>query len=173
MVARTYLYRLVNQAEPLSLLDETLAWHVVEPLDIAAMQVAAQAFVGTHDFTSFRGASCQSLSPIRTVDTVQVREVPFALFDRGGAGASAGWLPCRQLVVLVRARSFLYHQVRNMVSALVQVGRGRLAPTAIATLLAQRDRTLAPATAPADGLYLAHVDYGPSHGRGTVAHLLD
>jgi tRNA pseudouridine38-40 synthase len=87
----------------------------------------------------------------------------------GGAGLPSA----RHLLVLVRARSFLYHQVRNMVAALAAVGMGRLPPSAIATLLQLRDRGRAPPTAPAAGLFLAHVDYGPSYGRGTIPHLLD
>ena len=109
-----------------------------------------------------------------------MREMPFTLFDRGSwleaplaGGGAAPFQPGRQLIVIVRAKSFLYHQVRNMVSALVQVGRGRLEPDAIAWLLAQRNRALAPPTAPPDGLFLAHVDYGPAYGRGTIAHLID
>ncbi|MDW8371958.1 MAG: tRNA pseudouridine(38-40) synthase TruA, partial [Geminicoccaceae bacterium] len=104
---------------------------------------AAQALVGRHDFTSFRASECQAGSPVKTLDLVHVRRVG--------------------PIVEVRAvaRSFLHHQVRNLVGTLVQVGLGKRPLSWPAEVLAARDRRAAGPTAPACGLYLERIDYPP------------
>ncbi|PSS29149.1 TRNA pseudouridine synthase [Actinidia chinensis var. chinensis] len=72
---RTYFYRLLSGPEPLSTFERDRAWHVPEELDILAMQKACRVLVGHHDFSSFRAASCQAKSPIRTLDELSVTEV--------------------------------------------------------------------------------------------------
>ncbi|XP_058188590.1 uncharacterized protein LOC131306398 isoform X2 [Rhododendron vialii] len=72
---RTYFYRLLSGPEPLSIFEKDRAWHVPEELDILAMQRACRVLVGHHDFSSFRAASCQAKSPIRTLDEISVTEV--------------------------------------------------------------------------------------------------
>ncbi|XP_028111417.1 uncharacterized protein LOC114309792 isoform X2 [Camellia sinensis] len=72
---RTYFYRLLSGPEPLSTFEKDRAWHVPEELDILAMQRACRVLVGHHDFSSFRAASCQAKSPIRTLDEFGVMEV--------------------------------------------------------------------------------------------------
>lgn len=72
---RTYFYRLLSGPEPLSTFEKDRAWHVPEELDILAMQRACRVLVGHHDFSSFRAASCQAKSPIRTLDEFCVMEV--------------------------------------------------------------------------------------------------
>ncbi len=138
---RRYLYRVLNRpARPA--LDTGRAWHVPYGLDIAAMREAAAHLVGRHDFTSFRAAECQAKSPIRTLDRLEVIQ----------EGA--------RLDFAVEARSFLHHQVRNMVGTLILVGRGKWSPGRVADALAAHDRSAAGPTAPPDGLYLVGVDYG-------------
>ncbi|KAG5525777.1 hypothetical protein RHGRI_032159 [Rhododendron griersonianum] len=70
-----YFYRLLSGPEPLSIFEKDRAWHVPEELDILAMQRACRVLVGHHDFSSFRAASCQAKSPIRTLDEISVTEV--------------------------------------------------------------------------------------------------
>jgi tRNA pseudouridine38-40 synthase len=137
---RHYLYRIVNRRAPLTI-EAHRAWHVPTPLDTEVMHEAAQHLVGRHDFTSFRGALCQAKSPIKTLDRLTVR--------RDGD----------RVEITARARSFLHHQVRNMVGTLKLVGEGRKPVESIEAVLAARERAAAGPTAPACGLYLVRVDY--------------
>lgn len=139
-IGRGYTYRILNRrARPA--LDSHRVWHVPKRLDEAAMVEAAQALLGQHDFTSFRAAACQAKSPIRTLDRLDV------IRDGDGITVHAG------------ARSFLHHQVRNMVGTLKLVGEGKWPAARMAQALAARNRAAAGPTAPPDGLTLVRVDY--------------
>jgi tRNA pseudouridine38-40 synthase len=138
--ARHYLYRIVNRRAPLTI-EAHRAWHVPAPLDAEMMHEAAQRLVGRHDFTSFRSALCQAKSPIKTLDQLTVRR----LGDH--------------LEIMAAARSFLHHQVRNMVGTLKLIGEGRQPVERVETVLAARNRAAAGPTAPACGLYLVRVVY--------------
>jgi tRNA pseudouridine38-40 synthase len=138
--SRHYLFRILNRRAPPALEDGRV-WHVSPKLDAEAMHVAAQALVGHHDFTSFRASICQAKSPVKTLDLLSVR--------RAGA----------EIHVDARARSFLHHQVRNMVGTLAEVGLGRWRRADVAAALAARDRRAAGPTAPPEGLYLVEVGY--------------
>ncbi|MFO1025666.1 MAG: tRNA pseudouridine(38-40) synthase TruA [Acetobacteraceae bacterium] len=137
---RSYRYRILNRrSRPALLLNRV--WHVAAGLDADAMHAAAQSLLGRHDFTSFRAASCQAKSPLRTLDRLEV--------SRDG-----------DLVTIVaEARSFLHHQVRNMVGTLRLIGDGTWQVERMATALASRNRAAAGPTAPADGLTLTGVGY--------------
>lgn len=137
---RAYLYRIVNRRAPLTV-DRGRAWQVLPPLDAEAMQAAAELLIGRHDFTSFRAALCQAKSPVKTLDRLDV--------TRTG----------EEVRIAAHARSFLHHQVRNMVGSLKLVGEGKWAPARVAAALAARDRAAAGPTAPAEGLYLTEVRY--------------
>lgn len=139
-VWRAYRYVIVNRRAPLAL-DAGRAWHVKVPLDTGLMQEGAERLLGRHDFTSFRAAHCQSKSPVKTLDRLTV--------SRHG----------ERLVVEARARSFLHHQVRNMVGTLKLVGEGKWRPDDVTAALAARDRSAAGPTAPAGGLTLVAVGY--------------
>lgn len=139
-VWRAYRYVIVNRPAPLAL-DAGRAWHVKVPLDAAAMDEAAGALLGRHDFTSFRAVQCQAKSPVKTLDVLRV--------SRHG----------ERLVVEARARSFLHHQVRNMVGTLKLVGEGKWRRDDVAAALQARDRAAAGQTAPAEGLTLVAVGY--------------
>ena len=143
-VERLYRYRILNRhARPARDLGQV--WHVPVPLDPAAMAVGAAMLLGRHDFTSFRAAACQAKSPLRTLDRLDV---------------SAEALPAGQLITIAaEARSFLHHQVRNMVGSLKLVGEGRWPPARMAEALAARNRAAAGPTAPPEGLCLAGVRY--------------
>ena len=133
--SRAYLYRIVNRRAPLAL-DQGRAGHVMNALDAEAMGRAAQCLVGRHDFSTFRASLCQAKSPVKTLDVLAV--------VRQGEEVS----------VTARARSFLHHQVRNMVGTLALVGEGKWTDADVAAALEARDRTRGGPTAPACGLYL-------------------
>jgi tRNA pseudouridine38-40 synthase len=137
---RRYLYRIVNRRAPLAL-ERGRAWWVPGTLDAAAMAAAAERLVGRHDFTSFRSSICQAASPVKTLDRLAV--------EREGA----------EIRIHAAARSFLHHQVRNMVGTLKLVGEGRWSANDVAAALAARDRSAAGPAAPPEGLYLAEVSY--------------
>jgi tRNA pseudouridine38-40 synthase len=139
-IGRAYRYRILNRRARPALLAGRV-WHVHASLDAAAMQVAAQSLVGRHDFTSFRAAACQAKSPLRTLDRLEV--------TRDGD----------VIEIVAEARSFLHHQVRNMVGTLKLVGDGHWATHRVAAALAARDRAAGGPTAPADGLSLIGVRY--------------
>ena len=139
-VERAYRYRILNRpARPTYSLGQV--WHVHRPLDAAAMHEAGEALLGRHDFTSFRATACQAKSPIRTLDRLDV--------TRTG----------EIIEIIVEARSFLHHQVRNIVGTLKLVGEGLWTRNDVADALAARARSAAGPTAPASGLTLTRVTY--------------
>jgi tRNA pseudouridine38-40 synthase len=138
--ARHYRYRIVNRRAPL-VLAARRAWQVAVPLDAEVMHETAQRLVGHHDFTSFRSSICQAASPKKTLDRLNV--------VRHGDVVE----------ITASARSFLHHQVRNMVGSLKLVGQGKWPVDRIEAVLQARDRAQAGPTAPACGLYLVRVDY--------------
>ena len=139
-VRRGYRYRILNR-RPRPALDLGRVWHVQQRLDAAAMHEAAQALLGRHDFSAFRAAACQAKTAERTLDRLDVSR----LGD--------------EVVVAAEARSFLHHQVRNLVGTLVMVGQGRRGVEWPRRVLDGRDRTRAGQTAPAEGLCFVFVRY--------------
>ena len=139
---RSYRYRILNRrARPA--LAAGHVWHVRSPLDIARMQDAAAHLIGLHDFTSFRAVACQARSPMRTLDVLDITRQD------------------DEVLITAKARSFLHHQVRNMVGTLKQVGTGQWEPDRVAAALAACNRSAAGPTAPPEGLYLSGVGYDP------------
>jgi len=139
-VRRHYTYLLSVRAVRPALLAGRIGWYH-RSLDVAAMQVAADALVGTHDFSAFRAAECQAASPLRTLATASV----------AAAGEYVRFDFC--------ANAFLHHMIRNIVGALVYVGAGKHPPSWVGELLAGRDRTRAAPTFSPDGLYFTGVEY--------------
>lgn len=140
-VARTYHYLLLVRPVRSPHWTGRAGW-THTPLDVDAMTAACAALVGTHDFTAFRSAECQAKSPVKTMSRASV----------AGSGDFVRFT--------FRADAFVQHMVRNLVGALVAIGRGRHDAAWMATLLAGRDRRLGAPTFMPDGLYLARVDYG-------------
>jgi tRNA pseudouridine38-40 synthase len=145
-VNKLYLYRIINRAAPPAL-DDGLAWHVRRTLDVNAMRAAARHLLGKHDFTTFRDSECQAKSPEKTIDRLDFEILPY---DAHGG---------REIRLYAEARSFLHHQVRNMIGTLEQVGEGKWTQADVLEALRARDRTRGGPTAPPDGLYLMRVDY--------------
>ena len=139
-VERSYRYTILNRRARPALLAGHV-WHVAAPLNADAMRAAALLLLGQHDFTSFRAASCQAKSPIRTLDRLDV--------TRDGD----------TIAMIVEARSFLHHQVRNFAGTLRLVGDGSWPAERVAAALAARDRAASGPTAPAEGLCLMRVTY--------------
>ena len=139
-IGRRYLYRIVNRRAPLTL-EAGRAWRVPVPLDAEAMHDAAQLLVGHHDFTTFRSAHCQSESPVKTLDRLDVTR-------RGAA-----------IEIEAAARSFLHHQVRSMVGCLELVGRGKWTKADLQAALDAKDRAALGFNAPPDGLYFVEALY--------------
>jgi tRNA pseudouridine38-40 synthase len=137
---KLYVYRIINRPSALAI-DNGLVWQVYRPLDEKAMHEAAQLLLGHHDFTTFRASECQAKSPMKTLDRLDV--------IRDG----------EEIRFEVEGRSFLHHQVRNMVGTLVLVGEGKWAPNDVKTALEAKDRTRGGITCPPDGLYLVRIDY--------------
>ncbi len=134
---RNYRYVILARNSP-PVLDKKV-WWVPRPLDIQAMRSAAEKLVGNHDFTSFRATECQAKSPIKTLDKVNL-------------GQKEDYI-----ILEFSARSFLHHQVRNMVGTLVQIGLGK--DFDIEKIFDARKRSAAGPTAPASGLYFHSADY--------------
>lgn len=130
---RRYRYRLLNRPVRAALLARQVAWER-RPLDLAAMQAAAPALLGTHDFSAFRTVHCQAPSPVRTLHRIELRRSEDVIeFE-------------------LEANAFLHHMVRNIVGSLMVVGRGEQPQDWIAKVLASRDRCQAGPTAAAAGL---------------------
>ncbi len=137
---RSYLYRIINRRAP-SVLEMDRVWHLGVSLDSDAMAEGARHLVGHHDFTSFRASQCQAKSPEKTLERLDVTRVG------------------DEIQIIAEARSFLHHQVRNMVGTLKMVGTGQWTPDQVASALAARKRSAAGPTAPPEGLYLTAVGY--------------
>jgi tRNA pseudouridine38-40 synthase len=139
-VGRRYLYRILSRRAPPAL-DAGRVWHIAVPLDLDAMREGAARLIGRHDFTTFRSAHCQSDSPVKTLDRLDV--------ERAG----------EEIHISAAARSFLHHQVRSMVGCLALVGRGQWGPGYIGRALEARDRAALGFNAPPQGLYFVEALY--------------
>ncbi len=143
---KLYHYRIINRWPSLTF-DSGLAYLFRRELDVKAMQNAATVIIGHHDFTTFRDTECQAKSPVKTLDRLDI-----TVRDYDGQGG-------REILIAAEAKSFLHHQVRNMVGTLVLVGEGKWTKKDVEEALAAKDRTCGGPTAPAEGLYLVRVDY--------------
>jgi len=137
---RRYLYRLIDRRPKLAL-ERGRVWRIPQKLDADIMHIAAQVWVGQHDFTTFRDTQCQAKSPVKTIDEITVL--------RAGA----------EIHVHLKARSFLHKQVRSFVGTLVEVGRGQWTAQDVKAALRAKTRTACGPVAPPDGLYLVSVGY--------------
>jgi tRNA pseudouridine38-40 synthase len=169
---RTYVYRILHFSGDNDYgapFEWDRSWRLLgdEPFRVAAIKEAAAYLQGTHDFSSFRAAKCQRASPILSMRNIDVQSQPYGgslLWDAAGGLLGIGNADEDSHTQLVTIKfvgnSFAYRQVRNMVGCLAEVGRGRLQPFEVKEMLAAKDRTSAPAMAPAHGLFLVDVQHG-------------
>ena len=139
-IGRRYEYRILNRRAPPAI-ERGRVWHIATPLDVEAMAEGAAILVGRHDFTTFRSVQCQSKSPVKTLDRLDI--------IRDG----------EHIRIAAAARSFLHHQVRSMVGCVVMVGRGQWSLADIRQALDARDRAALGLNAPPDGLYFVEAVY--------------
>ncbi len=141
--SKTYCYRIRCSAVD-SPFDSAYCHRVPGSLDVAAMQQAAKAFVGTHDFIALCSAGSSVAEKGDTVRSIYRCQV-------GQQG--------QDVTITVSANGYLYNMVRILAGTLLQVGQGRRSPGSIPELLQSRSRALAGPTLPARGLFLVEVEY--------------
>ena len=174
---KTYRYRIWN-GEVISPFERRYAWHVTGALDVEAMQAAARLVEGRHDFAAFQATGSDVATTEREVFVSRIADCGLRI-DCGLSIADCGIPAIRSPQSPVRSQSavrnppsemlayevtgtgFLRHMVRTIVGTLVEVGRGKQPVDWMTGVLASRDRAAAGPTAPAAGLFLVHVDYGP------------
>lgn len=139
-LARSYRYVILNRVAPPTL-ETNRVWHVIKKLSLEPMQRGAQLLLGSHDFSTFRAQGCQAKSPFKTLDRLEVR--------RQGD----------HIIFETKARSFLYHQVRNMVGTLSLLGMGAWNINDFQQAFEAADRAKGGPTAPPQGLFFCAVDY--------------
>lgn len=149
-LARCYRYVLYNNPVRSPLLRGRAGW-VFRPLNLESMRIAASHLLGEHDFSAFRAAECQAITPVKTMQSVEIEQ-------RGDL-----------FVFTLQANAFLHHMVRNIVGSLIYVGKGDYSPEWLRQVLEGRDRRHAAPTFMPDGLYLARVIYGEQWGLPQVA----
>ena len=151
-ISRRYRYIIFNQLYRPAVHRDRV-WWCFNPLDEIAMQSAANLLIGHHDFSAFRSKLCQADSPIKTVDNIEVtRQGDYIAID-------------------VKARSFLYRMVRNIVGVLALIGEGKKPVEWARQVLDSRDRSKGAMTAPPQGLYFIDAKYPARYELPTVSTL--
>jgi len=138
--ARAYRYQIWNR-ETAPALYRWRHWWMPRHLDVRHMCEAARCMIGRHDFSAFRASGCQAASAVRELRRLEILREGHGVF------------------FYLRADAFLYHMVRNIVGALVEVGVGNWTAEKMADVLASGDRNQAAMTAPAHGLYFTEAVY--------------
>ena len=137
---RIYKYVIINRESPLSI-EKDRAWQLKIKLDEKKMNDAAQILIGTHDFTTFRSASCSAKSPIKTMEKINIfkkNDYIYSYFE---------------------SQSFLQHQVRSMMGCIKLVGENKWTKKDLLDALNSKDRSKCASPAPAAGLYLENIFY--------------
>ena len=163
---KRYRY-LISNGPILNIFSRRYAWHLFQPLDVAAMHRAAQPLLGRHDFASFQTQGTQRESTVRTVHEIAVTRGAgqgggtheLALPHPATASMHCVSLPSDLICMEIEADGFLYNMVRTIVGTLVAVGSGKQPEGWPAEVLAAGDRRLAGMTAPPQGLFLLRADY--------------
>lgn len=144
-LSRRYAYIVVESAVRPSLDAGRVGWSF-RALDLLAMQAAASHLLGEHDFTSFRASACQALSPVKTLQRVDISQ-------RG-----AYWR------FEFEANAFLHHMIRNIMGCLIAVGHHKYPPEWVKDVLLARDRDAAAPTYSPNGLYFLGPRYAAHWG---------
>ena len=137
---RHYFYRIINRRPPLTV-DQDLAWIINKNLNFVKMKKACKFLIGKFDLKAFRSSSCQSKVTIKTIDEVKLKKNK------------------NEIIILVKAKSFLHSQVRIMVGTIVSVGENKIKPSDLRNIIKEGKRKNAGPTAPAGGLYLKKIIY--------------
>ncbi len=156
-VARRYAYVLLQSPVRPSVEAGRVGW-VFRPLDEAAMRAAAELLLGEHDFTSFRAAACQALSPVKTMRRISVQRRPLRADTADSPDAPCYWR------FEFEANAFLHHMIRNLMGCLVAVGQGHRPVDWMRQVRDARSREVAAPTFAPDGLYFLGPVYGPEWG---------
>jgi len=145
-LTRRYVYVVLESVVRPSIEARRVGW-VYQALDEARMKSAAEKLIGEHDFSSFRAAECQALTPVKTMKRIEItcRGEPLQRYWRFEFEANA----------------FLHHMIRNIMGCLLMVGDGRRSPDWILEVLARKDRDYAAPTFSPDGLYFLGPTYAP------------
>jgi tRNA pseudouridine38-40 synthase len=143
---KLYQYRVLQRhAKPTT--ENGLIWHVKKPLALEPMQNAAKHLLGHHDFSSFRDSQCQAKTPMRSLERADIETQQY---DHCGG---------LEYLFSFEGKSFLHHQIRNIVGSLIYVGLGKWDADYMKAVLEAKDRTKAGPTAPPDGLYMVRIDF--------------
>ena len=137
---RTYRYMIVNRQSPLTL-QKNKAWHIRKKLNLKFMKKGAKLLLGTHDFSTFRAASCGAKSPIKTMEKILIKKTKDTIF------------------LQFTSRSFLQQQVRSLVGCIKYLGEGKWNLDDFISSFKSKSRSRCAPPAPACGLYLAKIEY--------------
>jgi len=137
---RTYLYLIINRQSPL-VLQKNKAWHIRKKLNINAMKKGTKLLLGTHNFSTYRAASCEAKSPIRTMEKIVIKKNK------------------DQITLQFTSRSFLQQQVRSMVGCIKYLGEGKWNLNDFKNSFRSKSRSECAPPAPACGLYLTKIKY--------------
>ena len=137
---RTYEYRIVNREGSLSL-QKNKAWHIKNKLDLKMLKKGAKILEGTHDFSTFRAASCSAPSPIKKLKSISVKK-------KGD-----------EIILIFKSKSFLQNQVRSMVGCLKYLSSKKWNFKVFKKVFKSKNRLKCAPPAPAYGLYLLNVKY--------------
>ena len=144
-LSRRYAYILLESPVRPSVDAGRVGW-AFRPLDLNAMQAAAAHLLGEHDFSSFRAAACQALSPVKTIERIDIsRRGAYWRFE-------------------FEANAFLHHMIRNIMGCLIAVGQHKRPPDWAREVLFERNRIAAAPTFSPDGLYFLGPRYAPHWG---------
>ncbi len=137
---RIYKYIIINRRSSL-VLEKNKAWHIKKKLDLRIMKKGDKLLFGTHDFSTFRSTSCESKSPIKTLNKANIEKKK------------------NKIILTFESKSFLQQQVRSMVGSLKYLGEGKWSLNDFKTAFRSKKRSMCAPTAPPDGLYLYKVKY--------------
>jgi tRNA pseudouridine38-40 synthase len=137
---RTYLYLIINRQSPLAL-QKGKAWHVRKKLNINVMRKGAKLLLGTHNFSTYRAASCGAKSPIKTMEKILIKKNK------------------DKIILQFTSRSFLQQQVRSMVGCIKYLGARKWNLNDFKNSLRSKNRSKCASPAPACGLYLSKIEY--------------
>jgi tRNA pseudouridine38-40 synthase len=155
-VTRRYAYALLESAVRPSLDAERVGWSF-RPLNLDNMRLAAHYLLGEHDFSSFRAAQCQALSPVKHLHSIDI-------VCRSGSAIALGDPNPRYWRFEFEGNAFLHHMIRNIMGCLIAIGQGSYPTEWMQEVLAAKSRKMAAPTFSPDGLYFLGPTYESKWG---------